>query len=209
MKKKNHRISAFTLIELLIVIAIILILIAIALPNFLEAQIRAKVVRVEGDMRGLATALESYFTDYNQYPPDEIQVIDDAAARGNPPPPLDLRALTALTALTTPVAYMTDIVPNPFPNETDNQADRLAYYRYFAERWKEDQLTFHPTWPRNSKSWSLASAGPDLESNVGEYLMFGQMILESIPGSGFWGPGSVYSATNGTRSAGDIVRVGP
>ncbi|MCA9438650.1 MAG: prepilin-type N-terminal cleavage/methylation domain-containing protein, partial [Candidatus Omnitrophica bacterium] len=38
MKKKNHRISAFTLIELLIVIAIILILIAIALPNFLEAQ---------------------------------------------------------------------------------------------------------------------------------------------------------------------------
>ncbi|MBW7937580.1 MAG: prepilin-type N-terminal cleavage/methylation domain-containing protein, partial [Candidatus Omnitrophica bacterium] len=36
--------AGFTLIELLIVIAIILILISIALPNFLEAQMRAKVV---------------------------------------------------------------------------------------------------------------------------------------------------------------------
>ena len=52
----------FTLIELLIVIAIILILIAIALPNFLEAQIRARVTKANGELRSIATALFDYNT---------------------------------------------------------------------------------------------------------------------------------------------------
>ncbi|MCA9442211.1 MAG: prepilin-type N-terminal cleavage/methylation domain-containing protein, partial [Candidatus Omnitrophica bacterium] len=54
--------SGFTLIELLIVIAIILILIAIALPNFLEAQIRARVTKANGELRSIATALFDYNT---------------------------------------------------------------------------------------------------------------------------------------------------
>jgi prepilin-type N-terminal cleavage/methylation domain-containing protein len=56
------RIKGFTLIELLIVIAIILILIAIALPNFLEAQIRARVTKANGEMRSLSTAVFDYNT---------------------------------------------------------------------------------------------------------------------------------------------------
>lgn len=48
MKTLRRNRPGFTLIELLIVIAIILILIAIALPNFLEAQIRAKVTKAKG-----------------------------------------------------------------------------------------------------------------------------------------------------------------
>ena len=52
--------KGFTLIELLIVVAIIAILAAIAIPNFLEAQTRAKVARVLSDQRTLGTAVEQY-----------------------------------------------------------------------------------------------------------------------------------------------------
>ena len=47
----------FTLIERLIVVAIIAILAAVAVPNFLEAQTRAKVSRVKSDLRTQAVAL--------------------------------------------------------------------------------------------------------------------------------------------------------
>ena len=60
---KTREARAFTLIELLIVVAIIAILAAIAVPNFLEAQVRAKVSRVKSDMRSLATAIETYRID--------------------------------------------------------------------------------------------------------------------------------------------------
>lgn len=62
----RHR--AFTLIELLIVVAIIAILAAIAVPNFLEAQTRSKVSRAKADMRTIRTALEAYAVDANSYP---------------------------------------------------------------------------------------------------------------------------------------------
>ena len=59
--------QGFTLIELLIVVAIITILAAIAVPNFLEAQTRAKVTKVKSDMRTVVTALEAYCIDNNSY----------------------------------------------------------------------------------------------------------------------------------------------
>ena len=58
----------FTLIELLIVVAIIGIIAAIAIPNLLNAIQRGKQKRTVSDMRSVATAIESYAVDNNQYP---------------------------------------------------------------------------------------------------------------------------------------------
>ena len=58
----------FTLIELMVVIAIIIILAAIAIPNYLSMTARAKRSRVASDMATVATVLEAYKTDWGTYP---------------------------------------------------------------------------------------------------------------------------------------------
>ena len=58
----------FTLIELLIVIAIILILVAIALPNFVSARTRASVSKLMSDMRLIAESINHYYADWNTWP---------------------------------------------------------------------------------------------------------------------------------------------
>jgi type II secretion system protein G len=88
---------AFTLIELLIVVAIIGILAAIAIPNFLQAQVRAKVARAKAEMKTVATALEVYNVDQNQYP------------WINQNPGYDIPR-----TLTTPVDYLTSLPKDPF-----------------------------------------------------------------------------------------------
>lgn len=55
--------EGFTLIELLIVVVIIGILAAIALPKFGETRERAYVSAMESDLRNLQTAQEMYFSD--------------------------------------------------------------------------------------------------------------------------------------------------
>jgi prepilin-type N-terminal cleavage/methylation domain-containing protein len=58
----------FTLIELMVVIAIIIILAAIAIPNYLTMTARAKRSRLSSDYATLATVLETFKTDWGQYP---------------------------------------------------------------------------------------------------------------------------------------------
>ena len=60
--------KGFTLIELMIVIAIIIILAAIAIPNYLRMTDRARRSRVAGDFASLATAVEAYSVDWGYYP---------------------------------------------------------------------------------------------------------------------------------------------
>ncbi len=60
--------KGFTLIELLIVITIIAILAAIMIPNLLTALNKAKQKRAMSEIRGMATACNSYSTDKNEFP---------------------------------------------------------------------------------------------------------------------------------------------
>jgi type IV pilus assembly protein PilA len=63
----RNRTSGFTLIELLIVVVIIGLLAAIALPKFGFTKERAYVSTMKSDLRNLATAQEAYWNDYATY----------------------------------------------------------------------------------------------------------------------------------------------
>jgi prepilin-type N-terminal cleavage/methylation domain-containing protein len=57
--------KGFTLIELLIVVVIIGILAAIAIPKFANTKEKAYVASMKSDLRNLITAQEAYFSDFN------------------------------------------------------------------------------------------------------------------------------------------------
>ena len=63
----NTRKSGFTLIELLIVVVIIGILAAIAIPKFSSTKGQAFLAAMRSDLRNLATAEESYYYSNNAY----------------------------------------------------------------------------------------------------------------------------------------------
>jgi prepilin-type N-terminal cleavage/methylation domain-containing protein len=65
--------QGFTLLELLIVVAIIAILAAIAVPNFLEASERALRAADCANLKTIATALQCYYIDYNKLPPADAE----------------------------------------------------------------------------------------------------------------------------------------
>ncbi len=195
---------AFTLIELLIVVAIIGILAAIAVPNFLNAQVRAKVARVESDFRTLATALEMYQMDQNAYPPYGFWGGHTSPAYFN--------------ALSTPVAYLSnpEAVDDPFQLQVDQDSQGGKRYGYFDPTLPNGprQKFFRPgamqthkgiEMPGNFKWWVI-SRGPD-------------QVMDGDSGSALTAAGTtgrtganiflVYDPSNGISSAGDIHRFGP
>ena len=186
--------SAFTLIELLIVVAIIAILAAIAVPNFLEAQVRSKVSRTKADMRTVATGLESYGVDHNAYPPpwDFAHPLGSWGTLNEPP--FHSRIPSHLT---TPIAYMTSIPKDPFISfeqflswAPKDISERYVYYNY---RYFFDSSLGTSTALRNryndAGAWLFFSPGPDRDwynNAQGVYIN--------------------YDATNGTVSLGNVFR---
>ena len=66
-KLTRNKEKGFTLIEILIVIAIIGILAAIAIPQFTAYRKRSFNSAAKADARNLATAIEAYYVDTNTY----------------------------------------------------------------------------------------------------------------------------------------------
>ena len=64
---RHRSTKGFTLIELLIVVVIIGILAAVAIPKFANTREKATKSAAAADLRNLATAQESFFADSNRY----------------------------------------------------------------------------------------------------------------------------------------------
>jgi type II secretion system protein G len=183
---------AFTLIELLIVVAIIAILAAIAVPNFLEAQTRSKVSRVRADLRSLKLALEAYRTDNNGYPTGRDCA--DITKPGYPEGPSKYR----LILVTTPIAYITSLPDDPFktdlmPSSAPCDIPSFVYLLHkFHPLWHGGPaLPTWTAWAQNTyPEWVLISKGPYREPTS---------FIRWIP----------YDPTNGTMSMGELISHGP
>jgi len=212
-----HRFAkGFTLIELLIVIAIIAILALIAIPNFLEAQVRAKVSHVRANQRTMGTALEAYYVDYGSYP---VQHVGSGSDWFCDP-------IYRFKGLSTPIAYVTDLYANSTdvfdvmdePNLRERSlvfANRLGWARY-----KREHDSTPPDWAKSQSLpyWYLISCGPDRDQKVvtdlspltykkysygcAEWYSHQDSQSELVIASN-------YDPTNGTVSNGNIVRSGP
>jgi prepilin-type N-terminal cleavage/methylation domain-containing protein len=201
--------QAFTLIELLIVVAIIAILAAIAVPNFLEAQVRSKVSAIRADLRAIKTAIEAYRVDNNDYP--YLRGYDLANVGQH-----NRGGIHAVIDLTTPIAYMSSVdFPDPFAHtkERDVRGDSPTYVDWMEVPYSLGYVNIRLC--REESNWSaidspayvLLSLGPD-------------RIRGPNPAGGEWGYGSYagdpplgsrryeawhYDPSNGTRSYGDIL----
>jgi len=232
-----HRTRGFTLIELLIVVAIIAILAAIAVPNFLEAQTRAKVSRAKTDMRTISTALESYKIDTNKYPEQGVPngggqfpySSDVTRVYGGDGPMHAPNNPAIAYHLSTPVAYLAsttavfrDTFFTEFGKNSTSVVNDTRFYNYSGDYYygriydasqdgSVDSYEQRVSKLNAINHWHLRARGPD-----GDYERRSQgweeyLEFHGAPGTGSSGSGginSLYDPTNGTSSNGDLVRFG-
>jgi prepilin-type N-terminal cleavage/methylation domain-containing protein len=74
--KNVNRIRGFTLVEIMIVVAIIALLAAIAVPGFLRARKRAQASRILNDLRLIDSAIDQYAIETNRSTGSAVAVTD-------------------------------------------------------------------------------------------------------------------------------------
>ncbi len=171
--------SGFTLIELLIVVAIIGILAAIAVPNFLNARLRAQISRVESELKSVNDAYLMYNMDNQKWPPH----IDGDIAQHR--------------FVTTPIAYLSTSIEDPFQKEGTTDSRTLGWYKgqyheepgrqmikeYFGTR---DPASIRYGNQNIGAAYFARSVGPDMDA----------AMERTVP----------YDITNGLKSHGTLAR---
>jgi prepilin-type N-terminal cleavage/methylation domain-containing protein len=76
LKAINKRRGGFTLVEIMIVVAIIALLAAIAVPGFLRARKRSQASRILNDLRMIDSAVDQYAIETNRKTGDTVAVAD-------------------------------------------------------------------------------------------------------------------------------------
>ncbi len=196
---------AFTLIELLIVVAIIAILAAIAVPNFLEAQVRAKVSRTRSDCRTVLVAIEAYCADNGKYPVPECQPYQVRGGLYSAAQfvPGGLHRVTGggfTAGVSSPIAYLTNSdLKDPFAvGQFDDLHNRIFYQNI-------------PYWYNPGVLYAEAGNSNDLtaidpQENIYSDAYGAYKIGSLGPNKDYDGGRNQYDPTTGTISYGDIYR---
>src|SRR5437899_1741637 len=74
--KTSNRTSGFTLVEIMIVVAIIALLASIAVPGFLRARKRSQASRIINDLRLIDSAVDQYAIETNKISGATVNVSD-------------------------------------------------------------------------------------------------------------------------------------
>lgn len=92
MKTRINHLAAFTLVEIMIVVAIIALLSAIVIPNFLKASARSQATTCINNLRQIDTAVQQFSVESGKHMGDTISYPDDLTpyirlnAQGSIPP---------------------------------------------------------------------------------------------------------------------------
>jgi type II secretory pathway pseudopilin PulG len=209
--------DSFTLIELLIVIAIIIVVTAIAVPNLISANIKAKVKGIKSEMGSIAIALEDYRVDDDEgnypiepgrtgsgYDPDVIAKLN--IAFDDHSDAIGLGKLIFPPEASDPV-YLYRIPGDPFNDSGEEEWNGTSgahnnHYCYFTADASGQSSS------SEARYWALVSYGPDKDQDIDSYTKAWNAADPNAPNHDTY-KDLVYNPDNGITSSGDIVIIGP
>lgn len=125
--------KAFTLVEILIALAIIMLLTAISTPTILAYVNRAKSARAYMEMNYIKTSLQTYYNDWGEYPNTIAEL------RGGVAGSVNLTGKTTTTGIEGPIDYLSKEPPvDLFYKEIALETNFGKTYRYATNTNKDD-----------------------------------------------------------------------